>query len=73
MVELRIRSPREIKLSQQELAMCSLNGKDAEREATRNAVNRQIDEAIEVAKVWAQARKRVLVTSSSMYPIVKHS
>tara|TARA_R110000744_G_scaffold74355_1_gene148566 strand:- start:914 stop:1135 length:222 start_codon:yes stop_codon:yes gene_type:complete len=73
MVELRLRSPREIKLTQEELAMCSLENTEAEAEALRVAVNSQIDDAIEVAKVWARTRKRIPLTSSSMYPIVKHS
>ena len=73
MVELRLRSPREIKLTQEELAMCSLENTEAEAEALRVAVNSQIDDAIEVAKVWARTRKRIPLTSTSMYPIVKHS
>ena len=73
MVELRLRSPREIKLTQEELHMCSLENTEAEAEALRVAVNSQIDDAIEVAKVWARTRKRIPLTSSSMYPIVKHS
>ena len=73
MVELRLRSPREIKLTQEELEMCSLENQDAEREATRSAVNSTIDEAIETAKLWARTRKRIPLTSTSMYPIVKHS
>ena len=73
MVELRLRSPREIKLTDKELALCALENQDAEREALRSAVNSTIDEAIEVAKVWARTRKRIPLTSSSMYPIVKHS
>ena len=73
MVELRLRSPREIKLTQEELAMCSLENTEAEAEALRVAVNSQIDDAIETAKVWARTRKRIPLTSSSMYPIVKHS
>ena len=73
MVELRLRSPREIKLSQQELTMCSLENTEAETAALKAAVNLQIDQAIEAAKLWSRTRKRVLVTSTSMYPIVKHS
>ena len=73
MVELRLRSPREIKLTDKELAMCSLENTEAEAEALRVAVNSQIDDAIEVAKVWARTRKRIPLTSTSMYPIVKHS
>jgi len=73
MVELRLRSPREIKLSQQELTMCSLENTEAETEALRSAINTQIDDAIATAKLWSRTRKRVLVTSTSMYPIVKHS
>ena len=73
MVELRLRSPREIKLSQEELTICALENGEAEREALRSAINTQIDEAIEVAKLWSKARTKTLITSSNMYPIVKHS
>ena len=73
MVELRLRSPREIKLSQQELAMCSLENTEAEKAALKAAVNLQIDQAIEAAKLCIRAPKAVLITSTSMYPIVKHS
>ena len=73
MVELRLRSPREIKLTQEELAMCSLENTEAEAEALRVAVNSQIDDAIETAKVWARTRRKTLITSTSMYRIVKHS
>ena len=73
MVELRLRSPREIKITQEELEMCSLENTEAEVEALRVAVNSQIDDAIEVAKLWTRTRKRIPLTSTSMYPIVKHS
>ena len=73
MVELRLRSPREIKLTQEELHMCSLENTDAEREALRSTINTEIDNAIAVAKVWARTRRKTLITSTSMYPIVKHS
>ena len=73
MVELRLRSPREIKLTQEELVMCSLENTEAEREALKAAVNLQIDQAIEVAKLCLTAPKAVLVASSKNYPIVKHS
>lgn len=73
MVELRLRSPREIKLTQEELEICSLEGDKAEREALRSAINTQIDDAIEVAKLWSKTRKRIPLASSSMYPIIKHS
>jgi len=53
--------------------MCSLENTEAETEALRSAINTQIDDAIATAKLWSRTRKRVLVTSSRNYPIVKHS
>lgn len=73
MVELRVRSLREINLSEQDLEMCSLENTEAESAALKAAVNLQIDKAIATAKQWKRERIKTFITSTRQYPIVKHS
>lgn len=56
MVELRIRTPKKLSLTNKEIERCSLTDKEQEHEALRNAVNNQIDKAIKIAIQWSKER-----------------
>ena len=49
MVELRIRTPKKLSLTDKEIERCSLTDEQQEREALNNAVNNQIDQVIKIA------------------------
>jgi hypothetical protein len=72
-VIVRVRTPKKYKLTSEEVELCSLTEEQKDREALRSAVNKQIEDAIDKANQWTQARKKHFVTSSRNYPIVKHS